>query len=96
MSGYLEFGEYAAVLGTTAERLVSTARNRRGEILVARGVISRLELASALADQWSSLQKLRPPFFGLQSDSFARQGEGCEHGLAVGGAAKAVSLGPHG
>ena len=35
--------------------------NRLGEILVARGAISRLELASALADQWASLQKLRPP-----------------------------------
>jgi hypothetical protein len=34
---------------------------RLGELLVAKGVVSRLELASALADQWAALQKLRPP-----------------------------------
>jgi chromosome segregation ATPase len=34
---------------------------RLGEILVASGKLSRLELASALADQWASFQKLRPP-----------------------------------
>ena len=34
---------------------------RLGEILVAGGRLSRLELASALADQWASFQKLRPP-----------------------------------
>ena len=34
---------------------------RLGEILIASGKLSRLELASALADQWASFQKLRPP-----------------------------------
>lgn len=34
---------------------------RLGEILVRLGVIGRLELAGALAEQWSGLQKLRPP-----------------------------------
>ena len=34
---------------------------RVGEILVEQGSMTRLDLASALADQWSSLQKLRPP-----------------------------------
>jgi chromosome segregation ATPase len=34
---------------------------RLGEILVATGRLSRLELASALADQWATFQKLRPP-----------------------------------
>ena len=34
---------------------------RLGEVLVAQGAITRLELASALAEQWSTLQKIRPP-----------------------------------
>lgn len=34
---------------------------RIGEILVEQGSLSRLDLASALAEQWSALQKLRPP-----------------------------------
>ncbi len=34
---------------------------RIGEILVAQGSLTRLDLASALAEQWSALQKLRPP-----------------------------------
>ena len=34
---------------------------RIGEILVEQGSLTRLDLASALAEQWSSLQKLRPP-----------------------------------
>lgn len=35
--------------------------SRIGEILVEQGSLSRLDLASALAEQWSVLQKLRPP-----------------------------------
>jgi hypothetical protein len=61
---------------------------------------ARLEVRTgrddALGARTYDLQQFGPPFFGLQSDSFPRQGEGCEHGLAVGGAAKAVSLRPHG
>ncbi len=34
---------------------------RLGEVLVAQETLTRLELASALAEQWSDLQKLRPP-----------------------------------
>ncbi|MGZ8687783.1 MAG: hypothetical protein ACXWZP_05080, partial [Gaiellaceae bacterium] len=34
---------------------------RLGEVLVGQGSLSRLDLASALAEQWSALQKLRPP-----------------------------------
>jgi hypothetical protein len=34
---------------------------RIGEILVEQGSLTRLDLASALAEQWSALQKLRPP-----------------------------------
>jgi tetrahydromethanopterin S-methyltransferase subunit G len=34
---------------------------RLGEALVAQGSITRLELASALAEQWAGLPKLRPP-----------------------------------
>ena len=34
---------------------------RIGEVLVEQGSLSRLDLASALAEQWSALQKLRPP-----------------------------------
>jgi hypothetical protein len=34
---------------------------RLGEVLVAQETLSRLALASALAEQWSDLQKLRPP-----------------------------------
>ena len=34
---------------------------RLGEILVSTGRLSRLDLASALADQWAAFQKLRPP-----------------------------------
>ncbi len=34
---------------------------RLGEVLVEQGSLSRLDLASALAEQWSALQKLRPP-----------------------------------
>jgi len=34
---------------------------RIGEILVKQGSLTRLDLASALAEQWSALQKLRPP-----------------------------------
>ena len=32
-----------------------------GEILVAQGSITRLQLASALAEQWTALRKIRPP-----------------------------------
>jgi hypothetical protein len=34
---------------------------RLGEVLVAQETLTRLALASALAEQWSDLQKLRPP-----------------------------------
>jgi chromosome segregation ATPase len=42
---------------------------RLGEILVATGKLSRLELASALADQWATFQKLRPPEGSLETDT---------------------------
>ena len=32
-----------------------------GEVLIGRGTLSRLDLASALAEQWAGLEKLRPP-----------------------------------
>ena len=39
----------------------SKTGQRIGEVLVEQGSLSRLDLASALAEQWSNLQKLRPP-----------------------------------
>ena len=32
-----------------------------GEVLIGRGNLSRLDLASALAEQWAGLEKIRPP-----------------------------------
>ena len=52
-----------------------TSGTRLGEILVASGKLSRLELASALADQWATFQKLRPPAeapVGADRDTEAR------------------------
>ncbi len=44
-----------------ALRIQSESGERLGEILVRMGVIQRLDLAGALAEQWAGLQKLRPP-----------------------------------
>ncbi len=52
------------------ERALNAQREtgqRLGEVLVAQGSITRLELASALAEQWAGLPKLRPP--GRQSEA---------------------------
>ena len=44
-----------------ALRIQAESGDRLGEILVRMGVIQRLDLAGALAEQWAGLQKLRPP-----------------------------------
>ena len=44
---------------------------RLGEILVGQGVISRLELAGALSEHWSSLTKLRGPGVAGEPDEAA-------------------------
>ena len=44
-----------------AVEVQSKTGQRIGEVLVEQGSLSRLDLASALAEQWSNLQKLRPP-----------------------------------
>ncbi len=44
-----------------AVEVQSKTGQRIGEVLVEQGSLTRLDLASALAEQWSSLQKLRPP-----------------------------------
>ena len=61
-------GEIFVELGfITSEQLDAALDRQRqtgariGEILVEQGSLSRLDLASALAEQWSALQKLRPP-----------------------------------
>ena len=61
-------GEIFVELGfITSEQLDAALDSQRqtgariGEILVEQGSLSRLDLASALAEQWSALQKLRPP-----------------------------------
>ncbi len=61
-------GEIFVELGFISSDQLDAALDRQretgariGEILVEQGSLSRLDLASALAEQWSALQKLRPP-----------------------------------
>ncbi len=61
-------GEIFVELGFVSSDQLDTALEaqretgaRIGEILVEQGSLTRLDLASALAEQWSALQKLRPP-----------------------------------
>ena len=54
--GFVNSDQLDAALGTQRE-----TGARIGEILVEQGSLTRLDLASALAEQWSALQKLRPP-----------------------------------
>jgi hypothetical protein len=61
-------GEIFVELGfITSDQLDTALETQRetgariGEILVEQGSLTRLDLASALAEQWSALQKLRPP-----------------------------------
>jgi hypothetical protein len=61
-------GEIFVELGfITSDQLDAALETQRetgariGEILVEQGSLTRLDLASALAEQWSALQKLRPP-----------------------------------
>lgn len=46
---------------------------RLGEVLVEQGALSRLDLASALAEQWANLQKIRPPTASQQATGAAAQ-----------------------
>jgi hypothetical protein len=64
----LRMGDALIQLGLTSREEIDAALEvqkqtgeRLGEILVGREVISRLELASALSEHWSSLAKLRSP-----------------------------------
>ena len=54
--GFISSDQLDAALDTQRE-----TGARIGEILVEQGSLTRLDLASALAEQWSALQKLRPP-----------------------------------
>ncbi len=54
--GFISSDQLDAALDTQRE-----SGARIGEILVEQGSLTRLDLASALAEQWSALQKLRPP-----------------------------------
>ena len=54
--GFISSGQLDAALDKQRE-----TGARIGEILVEQGSLTRLDLASALAEQWSALQKLRPP-----------------------------------
>jgi hypothetical protein len=54
--GFITSDQLDAALDTQRE-----TGARIGEILVEQGSLTRLDLASALAEQWSALQKLRPP-----------------------------------
>lgn len=65
---HLPVGDALLELGLVSRDQIDSARQvqretgeRLGEILVEQGVISRLELADALSEHWSSLTKLRRP-----------------------------------
>ena len=67
-SGVLPVGDALLELGLVSRDQIDSAHEvqretgeRLGEILVGQGVISRLELADALSEHWSSLTKLRAP-----------------------------------
>ncbi len=58
------FVEQGLVTDEEIDRALQTQResgDKLGEILVAQGSITRLQLASALAEQWTALRKIRPP-----------------------------------
>ncbi len=58
------FLERGFVAPEALERALEVQRQtgqRVGEVLVNEGSLTRLDLASALAEQWSAFQKLRPP-----------------------------------
>jgi len=66
------FVERGLVTASQLEQALEEQRKtggRLGEILVATGKLSRLELASALADQWATFQKLRPPDEPVETDA---------------------------
>ena len=65
---HLPVGDALLELGLVSRDQIDSAHEvqretgeRLGEILVGQGVISRLELADALSEHWSSLTKLRAP-----------------------------------
>ena len=65
---HLPVGDALLELGLVSRDQIDSAHEvqretgeRLGEILVSQGVISRLELADALSEHWSSLTKLRAP-----------------------------------
>lgn len=58
------FVKRGSVSPEAIERALEVQRQtgqRIGEVLVSEGSLTRLDLANALAEQWSALQKLRPP-----------------------------------
>ena len=57
----LELGLVSRDQIDSAHEVQRETGERLGEILVSQGVISRLELADALSEHWSSLTKLRAP-----------------------------------
>ena len=68
VEAHLPVGDALLELGLVSRDQIDSAHEvqretgeRLGEILVGQGVISRLELADALSEHWSSLTKLRAP-----------------------------------
>ncbi|MCY7303288.1 MAG: hypothetical protein LH654_09700, partial [Thermoleophilia bacterium] len=58
---------------------------RIGEVLVEQGSLTRLDLASALAEQWSSLEKLRPPSLEARVEGTSRERSSAEDLACVAG-----------